>query len=595
MSFRLTVLLTVVLALGPAAAARAAWFPAQAVDGPGPDVQALGNVDVARDGTGAVAYLRLDGGAPHVFVSRLFNGVWQPPVRIDYSTGPASEVKLAVGDGNRLAVAWIADGNVYGASAPVSPAPVPLSAATPLGGPGAQSVDVDLGVNDAAYAVWQQGGDVLAARLQDATWTDLPAPLDINPADVSGTGALRPEVAVSAEGFAVATWGETTDRTRVYARRLLGLALSAFPQQVSQDADGGNADSPDLAIQDDGSFAWVTYRQDAGGSTHTFARRLRGSTFDPPVAIDAGTATVEPRVDINGDGQGEAVAQSGDNGLMGATLDHNVFAPAVALSAIGSAQPSAPEVAAGDRGDVAVAWRGPGDARAREKPFRQPFGPETAISNPALGAVADPGVSISGDRVGDFAVAMVQGPAGARALTIAVYDDPPTAPFIGRAASAKPQSRPQLSWTAGLDLWGQQLFRVLIDGKPIGETHATTFVPAAPIRAGKHTWQVEAVDLHGQIARSRTRTLRIDSLAPRLTVKVSGRRGAGLALKISVRARDVGGSGLDHVNVDYGDRTRIAHATTTIHVYRRGSFTLKVSAVDKAGNVARKQVKLRIK
>src|SRR2546425_525069 len=121
MPFRL-ILLTIVLSLVPAAGARAAWFPAQTIDGP--------NADVVQ-----------------------------------------------------------------------------------VGGPGARSVDVDLGVNDAAYAVWQQLGDVRAARLMDATWTDLASPIDINPADDAGTGASRPKVAVSAEGYAVATWGETTDRT----------------------------------------------------------------------------------------------------------------------------------------------------------------------------------------------------------------------------------------------------------------------------------------------------------------------------------------------------------------------------------------------
>ena len=35
-----------------------------------------------------------------------------------------------------------------------------------------------------------------------------PPPLDVDPSREAGTGPLRPKVAVSAEGYAVATWGE---------------------------------------------------------------------------------------------------------------------------------------------------------------------------------------------------------------------------------------------------------------------------------------------------------------------------------------------------------------------------------------------------
>ena len=120
-------------------------------------------------------------------------------------------------------------------------------------------------------------------------------------------------------------------------------------------------------------------------------------------------------------------------------------------------------------------------------------------------------------------------------------------------------------------------------------------MPATPLATGKHTWQVESVDRAGQVSRSRVRTLKIDATPPTLTVKVSGKRAAGKALKITVTAKDAGGSGLDHITVDYGDRSAKSQTKTTRHRYKRGPFTLKVAAVDKAGNVTRKQTKLRIK
>jgi hypothetical protein len=592
MPVRLTFLVIAALALSPGAA-QAAWFPAQTIDGPNGDVLEVGGVDLARDGTGAVAYLRRDGGIPHVFVSRLYGGAWQAPVRVDAGLGPATEVKVAVGERNRIAVAWVTEGTVVGISAPVSDAPAPFSPPTAIGGPGARSVDLDLGVNDAAYAVWQEGGDVRAARLVDATWSGLASPLDIDPARVAGVNASRPKVAVSAEGYAVATWGETSDRTRVVARRLTGMSLSQFPQQVSQDAAGGNADSPDIDIEDDGSFAWVTYRQDVGGASHTLARRLVGSQFDPPSGIDGGVPSLEPRIDMNGRGVGESVSQAVDNSMLGALLDRDVFETSYWLG--GSSTPSKPEVAASDRGDLAVAYRSNGDARGRAKPYRQPFGEDTSLANPALGPVVDPGVYIGGDRVGDFAVAMVQGVEGARALSIASFDDPPGAPFIGQDQAFKSRSRPELSWRPGVDLWGEQTYRVYVDGQVVGQTKASSLVPATPLATGRHVWQVEAVDLRGQTARSRARTLRVDATAPALRVRVSGKRSRGQTLKISVTVKDVGGSGLDHTTIDYGDSSPITRSRSVAHRYRAGTFTLKVAAVDKAGNIGRKEVKLRIK
>jgi hypothetical protein len=597
----LIALLTAVLVFVPAASAHAGWFGAQPLDGPNAEVISVGNVDLARDGAGAVSYIRYDGGVPHAFVARLFNGVWQPPGRVDVTPGAVTDVKVAAGDGNRVAIAWIADGMLYASVSVGGDTPGGFVPPVALGGPGAQDIDIDLSVNGAAYVVWQEAGNVAAARLQDATWTRVAAPLDIDPAREAGTGLLRPRVATSAEGYAVATWGERLPDgfTHVFGRRITGLGLSAFPQDLTM--PGGNADSPDIDIEDDGSYAWIVFRQDLGGQSRTVGRRLIGSQYDPPEAIDASAPSDAPKVDMSGAGRGEAVAQAYDGSqVFGSWLDHVHFQTPGRLDSIGSTSPTKPEVASTDRNDIASAWRmgfpdGNSVARARFKGEGEPFGGELTVSRGDLGPVADPGVFIGGDRVGDFAVAMVQGNLGARALTIASFDRPPGAPFIESSQAYKRKTRPELRWRPGLELWGVQTYRVYMDGVMIGQTTNDTLVPATPLAAGKHTWQVESVDRSGQTARSRVRTLKIDSIPPTLKVSVSGKRAAGKALKITAKATDTGGAGLDHITVDYGDHSKTSRVTTTRHKYKRGKFTLKVAAVDKAGNVTRKQVKLTIK
>jgi hypothetical protein len=190
---------------------------------------------------------------------------------------------------------------------------------------------------------------------------------------------------------------------------------------------------------------------------------------------------------------------------------------------------------------------------------------------------------------------MVQGAPGGRTLAVAIYDRPPGAPFIDETEAFKRKTRPELRWRPGNDPWGGQTFRVYMDGVQIGQTTATTLTPATPLATGRHTWQVESVDRAGQVSRSRVRTLKIDATPPTLKVKVSGTRAARRALKITVTAKDAGGAGLDHITVDYGDKTPTSQTRTTRHRYKRGRFTLKVAAVDKAGNVTRTVTKLRIK
>ena len=62
-------------------------------------------------------------------------------------------------------------------------------------------------------------------------------------------------------------------------------------------------------------------------------------------------------------------------------------------------------------------------------------------------------------------------------------------------------------------------------------------MPSTPLTPGRHTWQVEAVDQAGQTARSRARTLRIDSLPPTLQrQRDRPARNAGERLTITARA-----------------------------------------------------------
>jgi len=106
------------LLLASAPAAQAGWFGADVVDGPA-EIDALGDVDLARDGTGGVVYVKRDGGVPQVFLSRLSGGAWQPPEKLA-SGAPVTEAAVTATDGGRLAAAWIAGGDVWATVIPAA-------------------------------------------------------------------------------------------------------------------------------------------------------------------------------------------------------------------------------------------------------------------------------------------------------------------------------------------------------------------------------------------------------------------------------------------------------------------------------------------
>ncbi|HEU0315983.1 MAG TPA: hypothetical protein VFR49_01560, partial [Solirubrobacteraceae bacterium] len=288
-TLRVLFLALVLAALAPAPAV-AGLFPGDPVDN---GVTRIAGADLARDGVGAVAYLKADAGADHVFAVRWRNGVAQPPERID---GPiaagATEAAVAASNGGRTVIAWIAGGSVFASLRPALDAgwssPVPLADAA---AGAASGLAVDMSINGTAYAVWSAGGDVRGARLKGDAWSGLAGALDIDPARIAGEGTGRPRVAVSPENNAVVVWGEAG---HVYGRRVTVLQPSAYPQDLTfpnlEGRAGGPADMPEVHIEDSASFAWATFRQvfDDGGTprARALAKRLVGTQYEDPTAID---------------------------------------------------------------------------------------------------------------------------------------------------------------------------------------------------------------------------------------------------------------------------------------------------------------------
>ena len=315
------VLAALVLAPASARADVGRFIPAEPIDGP---VEAILGVDldIARDGTGGVVYVKPVGGVDHVFVvAAPGRGVAAARAARRGPPRPSSQPVdrgrrwREARRGVRLGRLAVRDGQAGGEPA-VHPAATRSSPAI--------NPSIDLSINDVAYLSFTNpagggGGDVVVARKdrKATAFGVVPTALDINPAAPAGLDTGRSKVAVAADGVALVVWGESG---QVFARRVFERAVSVAPQPVSVPAagpfPGSTADVPDVDVQDDSSFAWVVFRQvflDApGGHSRALARRLVGSAFDPPVAVDglggfpSPDSVGPPRVDINGRGDGYA-------------------------------------------------------------------------------------------------------------------------------------------------------------------------------------------------------------------------------------------------------------------------------------------------
>ena len=292
----------VVLAAVAAAPARAAWFPGTVVDGPASSIVEVDGLDLSMDGSGGVVYIKQDNGVNHVFVSQFYQGQFGPPQRVDPGLdGPSSSARIAASEDGRLAVVFLNGGSLYSVVASDKTQPFTQPAQVAQGSPGAQIINpaLDMSVHGAAYVVYVStpgggGGDIHVARLGDTdqSFTQFSGTLDQDSGHQAGTGNGRPSVAVAADGTAIVAWGEAGG---VLMRRVDRDSFSStFIGASDSPLDGhtpGQADSPDVALEDDSSYGEIVLRQDFDNGnglpvSRIIARHLVAGDLGPAEGIE---------------------------------------------------------------------------------------------------------------------------------------------------------------------------------------------------------------------------------------------------------------------------------------------------------------------
>jgi len=589
------------------------------VDGPSASIVGLTAMAVARDGTGALVYLRSDTGVAHVFVSLLRNGVFQPPIQVDAGlVAASSQPVIAVTNNGLTQIAFVNAGTLYtvGTANVLSPFTAPAAIAG-----GASNPSLSLSTYGKGYLAFTAtnpahlaGHDVRYAALISGQWVLSGSPLNQNPAADAGAGSARPRVVCAGDGTGIATWGENG---HIFTRRVLGTTPSPTVLQADPSSFAGapevSADLPVVGAGGDSSYATIAFHEilanGASRQSRVLVNRLHASRFDGVSGADGLTTpgaegASSPAVAVSEYGFG-LITAVGDT-------SHNVFAtalggndqPAGSSQVNSLGQVSAPDPLPATAGTVStlIAWQqdsgggAPAEIRIRYAPDGVNLDPEQVVSSPGLGpTAADQGLAAGGDISGDAAIAWVQGSgADTRIVTAQLFQAPRGfAPAVASAYATT--ALPQFSWSAAGEQWGPLNYTVKVDGTPVGSTQATSLAPTAPLVQGRHSWQASATNLAGLTVFARPATVFVDSIAPRISARITGSSSLGATLTATVTASDrppllpaADGSGVSTLTLSWGDRTRpvsLARMRRVLHVYRRtGRYHVTITAVDRAGN-----------
>ena len=589
------------------------------IDGPTSGIDALDGLSIARDGGGGLIYTKSVGGVAHVFVSRLVNGAYLAPVQADAGLlGPSSEPVIAAGQDGLLVVAFINGGQLYVTTAPSDAAG--LSAPQAVYG-AALHPAVSISNFGKAYVAFTAtdgggGGDVRTAYYYGGQWALETPPLDDNPADPAGLGSGRPSVATAGDGVAIVAWGENG---HIYTRKVTKTAVSPVDEQA--DVPGlngvGETSSADPVISSGGDSTYAsvafteTFGSGAARQVRVLTNRLHGSRYDGIEQPDGLTtpgsqSSDEPNTAVNEYGAGFVTSEyTASHELVATQLAGNErFGQVLRVDSLPNA--TTPDAVPAIAGLVStfIVWQqspgtsGPAEIRLRYAPLGANLGPEQVISTPTAGATdADQGLAAAGDVAGDASAAWVQGSGAGAEIVAAQLFQPPG----GFSISAKPftysrTARPALRWSAASELWGSPTYTVRVGGAAIGQTQSTSLVPALPLLNGRQSDQVTATNLAGLTSTTNPATVFVDTVHPRVSVKLAGNTLVRARVRLRVTYSDPpppgqprsAASGVKTVTVRWGDGTPAARIrrSTASHVYtRRHTFTVLITVSDRAGNV----------
>ena len=203
-------------------------------------------------------------------------------------------------------------------------------------------------------------------------------------------------------------------------------------------------------------------------------------------------------------------------------------------------------------------------------------------------------VQIAGSGLGDAIVGLLQGDPGKTQVAAAAVDSPPLEFAVQVPLSFVRSRKVKLTWDPARNALGRVRYTVSVGRRVLArDLDRTSFrFRTKRLRDGRLDVKVTARDRLGQRSSSTEAVLRLDRKPPRVSAAaLSGRR---------VRIRIVDGkrprvAGPARSRISFGDGKR-GRGTRVVHRYKRpGTYRVIVAARDRAGNLKRLKVKVRVR
>ncbi|MCX6385484.1 MAG: PKD domain-containing protein [Solirubrobacterales bacterium] len=622
---------------GVASEADAEIFAAQTIDGPSADVLELGGVAMASDGSGGLVYRRLDGGRPHIFVSRLKEGRWQTPQRVDLGAKQrfgSSWPRIAAADGGRLIVIWVQEfgygsDRMFGAGldpgATMFQAPVPIdlnvgeatgtwpSLAMNRAGQALLTYRVlpDGGAGGGGLASGYIRGDIRIARFGGSYWSVFGSLVDRNSVSPvrAAVAGNAPQVGIDINGNGIVAFQEPDDEfvDRIWARRVfaqsLGIPLIVSPQSWLGKPLRGAADQFALNVAGFGQGA-VAFRQQSGAGSALKGTRTMVATIPDAFSDMAGKFGQARIVDGGGD-----VGPSGTPGrpsvgvspsgafltafdLAGTTVlaagDDEAVGPPLRVddgTGTGASDPVI-TVAQENRASVAV-WKVRG-VSASGVAVRE--GGADEVDNTQLVSASHGGpvndLALAGSGFGDSAIAFQQGGESFGQIAGAVVDAPPSIFAVQTPIDFVRSSTVAITWDRAPNALSAVTYAVSVDDNLVlkGLRGRRAVLNREQLPDGVSVIKVIAKDGLGQQTESLPAEIKVDRRAPSIAELAPKR--STLALKLTDGpARSVSGVDIYSTTISWGDGGHTARRSAISHRYAApGVYRVTVQATDRAGN-----------
>lgn len=616
--------------------ADAAIVPASVLDGPSASVLEVDGAALASDGTGGVVFRALQGGGPHVFVSRFLNGGWQAPRQVDVGqTGPATSPTIAAGEGGELLAVWVQPW-AWISPSPGAAATLHYELMSAVLQPGASSFGqieriADVGDGSAAYPSLAMAPDgsayvayrvvtnplapgttlpiqpmrpgdelvnVRVAHFNGLTWSEVGV-MNRSPGQVTmrkPSASNAPMVAVNDRGQALVVWQEPEidGVARIWARRLFGSSkgnvLAVSPTTIAGKPVDVDADAPTVALSPYGQ-AEVAFRLAGGvgsplGSASILLNTLpmpvteEVSSFTGPTVLDSAATLGPPSVAVESHNKYRLAYTAGRATRLLSGDENGAGQPTV----LGGANAEAAFTTIDPEGGGSTVWSSVDSAGLPVVEVREDFPGglwQTGyLSAPLSGPVSDLVAGESGQ--GDALIAFRQGPAGGSQVMAAFAQTPPEKFQVSTPNGWVKGSAAAVSWEEAPDAIGQVTYSVLVDGRVVvaGLSGLSARLDPDELGDGKRRIQVLATDELGQQTMSGPASLDVESNPPQVAVK----RLSGGRVKVRVYDDPAGIKAVKTL-VDFGDGTTVTGRNTVVHSYRHaGRYTIVVHAIDKVGN-----------